>query len=252
MNQIIGNLIVRLNEVDSTNNYANQQIRDNGVAEGTVFLAYSQIAGRGQQKNTWESAPGQNLVFSIVLNPDFLEIRDQFMLSKIVSLGIYHSMNKYVDGLKVKWPNDIYVGNLKLGGVLIENSVMNGLIKYSVIGIGINVNQDAFFSNAPNPVSLKMLTKNHFDIDILLSEILSEIDKYYKLLKSGNFLSINLEFESVLFRLHEKHFYRTNNEIFEGEICGVNEIGQLIIKNNNDDFLEFHLKEVEFMFTENK
>lgn len=247
MDQIIGNLIVRLDEVDSTNNYANRQIRERSVSEGTVFLAYDQTAGRGQQKNSWESAPGENLVFSIVLAPEFLEIRDQFMLSKVVTLGIYSALNKYVVELKIKWPNDIYAGNKKLGGILIENSIMNGLLRNSIVGIGINVNQEVFYSNAPNPVSLKMLTKEHFDCDSVLNEILSGVDRYYKLLQNEEFAIVNREFESVLFRINQMHSYRTDNEVFQGEILGVNEIGQLIIRKADGQVLEFHFKEVEFL-----
>lgn len=246
MDQIIGNLIVRLEVTDSTNNYANQQIRENGLSEGTVFLAHEQTAGRGQQKNRWESEPGENLLFSIVLCPDFLEIRHQFMLSKVITLGIYRALNKYVDSLKIKWPNDIYAGNQKLGGILIENSIMSGLLKSAVVGIGLNVNQTIFYSDAPNPVSLQLLTNQHYDCEIILSEILSGINWYYSILRDGKDEEIDQEFISVLYRLNEKHFYKTEDEIFEGEIIGVNEIGQLLIRRNNVEVLEFHFKEVEF------
>ena len=248
MDQIIGNLIVRLEAVDSTNNYANRYIGESGAAEGTVFLAYDQTAGRGQRTNTWESAPGENLTFSIVLAPVFLPIMDQFLLSKVVALGIYMAINEYVRGLKIKWPNDIYAGNKKLGGILIENSIMNGLIKNSIVGIGFNVNQDIFKSDAPNPVSLKMLTKEHFDCEIVLNEILSGIDHYYKLLRQGDSDTINREFESVLFRFNQWCRYKSEDEIFEGAIRGVNEIGQLIIQKTNGEINEFHFKEVEFLF----
>lgn len=247
MDQIIGNLIVRLEVTDSTNNYANQQIRENDLSEGTVFLAHEQTAGRGQQKNRWESEPGENLIFSIVLYPAFLEIRHQFMLSKVVALGIYKALNKYVGSLKIKWPNDIYAGDQKLGGILIENSIMSGLLKSAVVGIGLNVNQSVFHSDAPNPLSLKMLTNQHYDCEIILSEILSGINGYYTLLRKGEEEVIDQEFISVLYRLNEKHFYKAEDEIFEGEIIGVNEIGQLLIQKNNGEVLEFHFKEVEFL-----
>jgi len=247
MDQIIGNLIVRLEVTDSTNNYANRQIRENAILEGTVFLTYEQTAGRGQLKNVWESEPGQNLIFSIVLCPEFLEIRRQFMLSKVVTLGIYKALSKYVDSLKIKWPNDIYVGNQKLGGILIENSIMNGLLKSSVVGIGLNVNQTVFRSDAPNPVSMQLLTNQHYDCEIILSEILSGIDWYYALLRAGKEAAIDQEFTFVLYRLNEKHFYKAEDDIFEGEIIGVNEIGQLLIRKNDGKVLEFHFKEVEFL-----
>ena len=247
MDQIIGNLIVRLEVTDSTNNYANRQIREHGLSEGTVFLAYEQTTGRGQQNNSWESVPGENLLFSIVLFPDFLEIRRQFMISKVVALGIYKALNKYVDSLKIKWPNDIYAGNRKLGGMLIENSIMSGLLKNSIVGIGLNVNQTIFYSNAPNPVSLKMLTNQHFDSEIILTEILSGIDWYYSLLRNGEEEVIDREFISALYRINEKHFFKDEDVIFEGEIIGVNEIGQLLIRKNDVEVLEFHFKEVEFL-----
>lgn len=239
--------IIRLQTTESTNNYANAQIREKGVSEGTVFLAYEQTAGRGQMKNFWESEPGKNLTFSLVLFPDFLEIKRQFMLSKVVSLGIYRALNKYVAQLKVKWPNDIYAGDQKLGGILIENSIMSGLLKSSIIGIGLNVNQMVFRSNAPNPVSLQMLTNQHHDCESLLPEILDEIGAYYSLLKEGDYNLIDREFISVLYRLDEIHQFKSEDEIFSGQIVGVNEIGQLLIQKTEGQLLEFHFKEVEFL-----
>lgn len=239
--------IIRLQTTESTNNYANAQIREKGVYEGTVFLAYEQTAGRGQLKNFWESEPGKNLTFSLVLFPDFLEMKRQFMLSKVVSLGIYRALNKYVAQLKVKWPNDIYAGDQKLGGILIENSIMSGLLKSSIIGIGLNVNQMVFRSNAPNPVSLQMLTNQHHDCESLLTEILDEIGAYYSLLKEGDYNLIDREFISVLYRLDEIHQFKSEDEIFSGQIVGVNEIGQLLIQKTEGQLLEFHFKEVEFL-----
>lgn len=247
MDQIIGNLIVRLEVIDSTNNYAKQQIMENELAEGTVFLTYEQTSGRGQQKNAWESEPRQNLLFSIVLCPDFIEMRRQFQLSKVISLGIYSAINKYVSGVKIKWPNDIYVGDRKLCGILIENSVMNGVLNNSIVGIGLNINQTVFRSDAPNPVSLKMLTNQHYDCEVILTEVLSEIDKYYCMLRDGQDEWIDREFLTALYRLNEMHLYKSEDGLFEGQIIGVNEIGQLLIRKKDGKVLEFHFKEVEFL-----
>lgn len=252
MDQIIGRQIIRLQKADSTNNYANTQLKTNEWKEGTVVLAYEQSIGRGQLKNAWESEPGKNLTFSIILLPDFLDIRRQFMLSKVVTLGIYCALVKYVGNLRIKWPNDIYAGNQKLGGILIENSIMYSSIKSSVIGIGINVNQTHFLSNAPNPVSLKTLTNMHYDCELVLSEILSGIDFYYSLLRQGLEEPIDREFTSVLYNIHEQHWFRTGQEMFEGEIIGVNEIGQLLIQDRNGEIRDFHFKEVEFIHQPDK
>lgn len=247
MENSITNTIIRLQVTDSTNNYANNQIRSYDVAEGTVFLAYEQTTGRGQSGNFWESEPGKNLTFSMVLYPDFLEIRRQFMLSKVVSLGIYSALNKYVDQLSIKWPNDIYAGNKKLGGILIENSVMSGLLQSSISGIGLNVNQVHFSSPAPNPVSMKTLTNQHFDCELLLTEVLTGINRYYALLRNGGDQEIDEEFISALYLMNKHHVFRSGDEVFNGVIIGVNEIGQLQIRKDDGLIAEFHFKEVEFL-----
>ena len=247
MNKNIPNPIVRILTTDSTNNYANRQIRENDLAEGTVFLTYDQTSGRGQMKNFWESEPGKNLTFSLVLYPDFLEIRRQFMLSKVVTLGIYKALHQYIDELKIKWPNDIYAGNRKLGGILIENSILSGKLKSTVAGIGLNVNQTIFRSLAPNPVSLQILTNQHYHCEQLLTEVLSGINGYYALLKQGKEAEIDQAFTSVLYRLNEKHRFKTEDEVFTGEITGVNEIGQLLLRKEDGQMLDFHFKEVEFL-----
>jgi BirA family biotin operon repressor/biotin-[acetyl-CoA-carboxylase] ligase len=246
MNSIIGNQIIHIQSTESTNNYANHKMRLESIEDGTVFLAYEQSAGRGQMKNNWESEPGKNLTFSIVLYPEFLEIRRQFLLSKVVSLGIYSVINKYVKELRIKWPNDIYAGEMKLAGILIENSIMGGSIKTSVIGIGLNVNQTVFESDAPNPVSMQLLTNEHFDCDQVLKEVLAGIDYYYQLLLRGETDKIDQEYISVLYRLEENHDFKTEDYVFTGKIKGVNEIGQLIIQNTDGKNQEFHFKEVEF------
>jgi BirA family biotin operon repressor/biotin-[acetyl-CoA-carboxylase] ligase len=250
MEKSIINTIIRLQVTDSTNNYANNQIKSYDVAEGTVFLAYEQSAGRGQAGNFWESEPGKNLTFSIVLFPEFLEIRRQFMISKVVTLGIYSALNKHVDQLRIKWPNDIYAGNKKIGGILIENSVMSGLLQSSVVGIGLNVNQVHFRSSAPNPVSLKKLTNQHFDCDLLLTEVLTGINRYYSLLRNGGDKEIDQAFISALYFLNRSHSFRSGEEVFNGVITGVNEIGQLQIRKEDGRIVEFYFKEVEFLLEE--
>ena len=247
MFQIVGKHIVRIHQVDSTNNYANAHLGANELTEGTVVLAYEQSNGRGQMKNFWESEPGKNLTFSIVLFPDFLEIRKQFMLSKIVTLGIYAALNSFVDNLSIKWPNDIYAGDRKLGGILIENSILYNSIKSSVVGIGLNVNQTNFLSNAPNPVSLKLLTNTEYDAEIVLKKILEQIDFYYALLKDQEVKRIDQEFISVLYRIHENHWFQDDQGRFEGQITGVNSIGQLLIKKDSGLEKAYHFKEVEFL-----
>ena len=121
MNKIIGSKIERINELGSTNNYAATQLLTKRLQEGTVFVANSQLDGRGQVSNKWESEPGKNLTFSILLFPDFLEIMRQFEISKAISLGVADFLKEHTDQVSIKWPNDIYIGNRKVAGILIEN-----------------------------------------------------------------------------------------------------------------------------------
>lgn len=244
---VIGQTVVLLEQVGSTNNYATGQVRENEVEEGTVFLAVSQTTGRGQQTNRWESEDGKNLTLSIVLHPDFLEIKDQFLLSKVVCLGIEAFLRKYVDMVSIKWPNDIYVGNKKICGILIENAIMSGRFSSSVVGIGININQAKFVSDAPNPVSLFQLTGDTYDLNLVLQEMLEQIDSFYCKLIDGNVDEINELFESKLFRLNTWHYFQDEKHEYRGRIIGVNEIGQLKVEEEGGEINEYHFKEVFYL-----
>lgn len=168
--------IIRLDNVDSTNTYLS------GIASnsphGTCVLADRQSTGRGQRGNTWESEPGKNLTFSVLLRPDGLHASQQFRISQAVSLAITDTLDGFLpEGIeaKVKWPNDIYVGNRKICGILIENTLCGAAIQHSIIGIGLNINQRDFLSDAPNPVSLYQLTRKDTCINDILEGILSRI-----------------------------------------------------------------------------
>ena len=250
MCQLIGQNIIQIRSTGSSNNYAIQQVRDNEVIEGTVFLAYEQTAGKGQLANTWESEPGMNLTFSIFLQPSFLDIRKQFMLSKVVCLGIEAFLSGFADGVKIKWPNDIYVNNKKICGILIENSVMNGLITQSIVGVGLNINQGRFVSDAPNPVSLKMITGKNYDLDDFLRQLLISIDGYYKKLMDEEFQLLDDLFCQKLYQLDELHWYQDETHQYQGIIQGVNEIGQLQIKEQDGLLNEYHFKEVSYLAKE--
>ncbi len=247
---IIGQTIVILGQVGSTNNYATAQVRENEVEEGSVFLAVDQNKGRGQQSNQWESAPGKNITCSIVLHPDFLEIKDQFMLSKAVCLGISDYLNAYVKNVRIKWPNDIYVDERKICGILIENAIMNGRFSSSVVGLGLNINQEQFLSDAPNPVSLFQLTGNTYDLSAELEKLCQELDRYYCMLIDGKYEFINQLFEERMFRKGEWHQFKDEQRSYEGRILGVNEIGQLKIEDREGRIQEYHFKEVSYLMND--
>ena len=156
--------LIHLEETDSTNKYLNELCNKQCVEELTTITADFQTSGRGQRGNSWESEAGQNLMFSFVLYPTFLKARRQFLLSQIISLAIKEELERYVSNISIKWPNDIYWKDKKICGMLIENDLTGVHISRSITGIGINVNQETFCSDAPNPVSLKQINGQSYDL----------------------------------------------------------------------------------------
>jgi BirA family transcriptional regulator, biotin operon repressor / biotin---[acetyl-CoA-carboxylase] ligase len=244
----VGQNLVTLKEVDSTNTFLKNLVSNSKpLPEGTVIMAENQYAGRGQQQNRWFTEAGKNLSFSILLKPTFLLLNDQFALTQAISLGVAKALS-YVagEGIKIKWPNDIYYNNRKLGGILIENMVQGSQINNSVIGIGLNINQEQFPDYLPNATSLRQILHRDYDLKALLSEICRHIEASYLQLKAGKVAEIKKEYLSFLFGLNEMRNFRSNGEVFEGEITGVTERGLLKIKTGETEH-EYNLKEVEFL-----
>ena len=169
--------VIQLNEVDSTNNYLRRMIEQSKDALPQGFSVYSkyQTAGRGQIGNAWISERGKNLLASILIYPKHIAIHDQFYISKAVSVAVIDALKslfiEHSSSFYIKWPNDIYFENRKLAGILVENFVMEGMISNSIIGLGINVNQEHFPDSLPNPISLVNITKKETSVEDLLSDI---------------------------------------------------------------------------------
>ncbi len=236
-----------MNEVDSTNNYANQLVLTKAAEEGTVVLAQFQKAGKGQKGNSWESEAGKNLLASIILRPHFLKAADQFYVSKIISLSIAAILKQKTKDITIKWPNDIYAGNRKIAGILIENSVLGQNIETSITGIGLNLNQEVFVSGAPNPVSLKQLTGKEFEIQQFADELFAVIEKWYGKLHSCKFSEIDKIYHESLFRIKEWAHYSADGKTFEARITGTGQFGQLRLEHPDGKITQHFFKEVEFV-----
>lgn len=245
----VGQNLLTLKEVDSTNNFLKNLLSNSKpLPEGTVIMADSQFAGRGQQENKWHSEPGKNLTFSLLLNPSFLAILNQFDLTRAISLGVFDALKLVLgDQLKIKWPNDIYYGDSKLGGMLIENIINGRQIKSAIIGIGINVNQENFPDGASNAISVRQILHEDYDLRILLSEICSHIEAWYLNLRAGKVSFVRNEYLKRLYWLNENRRFKTQNGIFNGVIKDVKDNGLLIVQSNIGEELEFSLKEIEFL-----
>jgi BirA family biotin operon repressor/biotin-[acetyl-CoA-carboxylase] ligase len=245
----VGQNFVQLKEVDSTNNFLkNLASNSKPVIEGTVIMADSQYAGRGQQQNGWHAEPGNNLTFSLLLKPTFLPLTDQFDLTRAISLGVYDALEPLLGSeLKIKWPNDIYYGDSKLGGMLIENMVQGSQIKNSVIGIGLNINQDSFPAHLPNAVSIKQILHQDYDLKNLLADICRHIEAWYLNLKAGKIIFVRKTYLSRIYWLNEQKPFNTAAGNFTGAIVNVKDNGLLVVQDKNSHELEFNLKEIEFL-----
>nr|WP_068890167.1 biotin--[acetyl-CoA-carboxylase] ligase [Pedobacter panaciterrae] len=245
----VGQNLIRLSAVDSTNNFLKMMVsKSEPLPEGTVIMADNQFAGRGQQENTWYSEPGLNLTFSVFLKPAFLPINKQFMLNIAVSNGINKALRHFVkDGITVKWPNDIYYNDSKIGGVLIENSISGNSFKTSIVGIGMNVNQQKFDAEKTKvATSLYEILQHDVNLIKLLAEICSHIESEYLKLKAGNYNSLMKDYIENLYRFNKPGFYRQNGEVFEASITRVTESGQLVLLTSGNERM-YNFKEVEFL-----
>jgi len=243
---MIGSIVHRINQTDSSNNYAASQLLTKRLPEGAVFVADSQIDGRGQASNKWESEPNMNLTFSIILYPDFLEVSRQFELSKTISLGVADYLNGLTDNVSVKWPNDIYIGTGKVAGILIENSIRGDKISSSIIGIGLNINQIMFSADVPNPVSLSQATGKVYNLEECLNTLCLKIDARYHQLRNGKFGLIDEDYLNLLFRRGVWSMFSDEKGDFEGRIQGVDPQGQLLIETKSGRINKYQFKEVEF------
>lgn len=246
---MIGENIITIESLGSTNSYLQQLLALEHLPEGTLVIARNQNKGRGMQNNIWESESGLNLTFSLVLYPDFLDINHLFALNQMVSLALREALQTITGyDFKVKWPNDLMFMNEKVGGILIENNFRGNQIKYSIIGIGLNVNQLHFMSYSPNATSLKLITNKHFDLDSLLKQLCAKLQDYYNVMKVSDFAFLHQEYHRQLFRYNEEHLYKKNGVYFKGVIKGVQLDGKLLIANDFDLQQIVDIKEIQFVY----
>lgn len=240
--------IIRLPETQSTNSIAIEILSKDRPEEGCVIIADHQTAGKGTDTNSWESERGKNLTFSLILYPS-IAADQQFLLNKAISLGIYDFMVAELSGHKVsiKWPNDIYVEDKKACGILIQNSVMGDKLDYMVIGIGLNVNQTFFTSNAPNPVSMKMISGLDYNLEDLLQKLLHSIFDRYTSIRPATTGKIENDYQSALYRLGEWHEYMVKGTKSNSRIKGTSVYGQLVLENETGETVICDLKEVQFI-----
>ena len=237
-------MIYHFDTVGSTNDVA----RDAKYHDGDIVWAEFQTAGRGQRGHSWESRAGENLTVSAVLEPHFLPVAEQFMLLEAVALALYDFFAELGVDTKIKWTNDIYVGDRKAVGILIEHSYSGGKLSRTIVGIGINVNQTEFSADIPNPVSLAMLTGKKYDRQSLIEQFERCLSVRYSQLKNGEWEKLQTDYHSVLYRRDERHTFALPDATrFEGIIRGVKSGGDLVVEHENGEIKSYLFKEIEFV-----
>lgn len=242
--------IKHIESSESTNRLAIELINKSDLAEGTVIWADEQTKGRGHANNSWESEKGKNLTFSLVLRPTFVEPAEQFIFTKMISIAIRNVLLKFIPAaaVKIKWPNDIYIIHDKVAGILIQNMLRGNIIDYAVIGVGLNINQEVFYSDAPNPVSLVHYLGTTTSVENLLSKLLIEIGRIYAGISSISFLEkLDKEYQENLYRYKQLCEFREGKNVFKASIEGIGEYGRLKLKREDGKIMQFDFKEVDFI-----
>lgn len=242
-----GNNMIELKTVDSTNNFAKKLLQREKPSEGTLIYAHEQSSGRGQMGNIWKSEKDKNLTLSIILYPQFLEADKQFFLNMAVSLGVKDFCESVLgEEIKIKWPNDIYHHNDKLGGILIENTISGNRVTSSVVGIGININQQDFAVDIPNATSFYLISNKEYQLKRLIEILSSFIEKYYLQLRQKHYNFLDKAYMEALYRYQQTFEFKKGQQFFRGEINGVTKEGKLIIHSKGKE-QKFAFKEVEYV-----
>jgi BirA family biotin operon repressor/biotin-[acetyl-CoA-carboxylase] ligase len=237
--------IIRLKETASTNLFLREYIAKEHLPEGSVVITENQTAGRGQTGTLWESEPGANLTFSIILYPDRIPANRQFLIARIAAIAVRDTLDAYADNISIKWPNDIYWHHKKICGILIENSISGQQFCSSIVGIGLNLNQTRFTGNAPNPVSLRQITGKEYDKEEVFHRFMQIFYARYLLLQEKE-KDICQAYKAALYRREGFFTYRDTGGLFEARIQDIDPMGRLVLQRRNGEIRRYAFKEVQY------
>lgn len=240
--------IIKLNAIDSTSTFLKEMATNSSLENYTTVVANTQTNGRGQRENTWQSEPNKNLTFSVFIKDIELPIEDQKYLNFAICLAVFEIISNHLkNNIFIKWPNDIMSANQKLCGILIENTISKNCINKTIVGIGLNVNQEIFSSNLKKISSLKKISGKTYDLELLLNQILGTLKKQITLLNHKNFSKLERDYLNVMYKRNSPSMFKTsNNVLFMGKILGVSKSGRLKIEAQDGIIKEFGIKEVSF------
>ena len=243
--------ITHFKTLESTNQYLQNLLNEGVDIVNNIVVTDFQTSGKGQGKNVWQSEDGKNLLFSIALDMSFLKAENQFLLTQMVSVTMINVLKKYLPekSLFIKWPNDIYFKDKKIAGILIKNEIKGMMMGTSIIGIGLNVNQTSFDENLPNPISMKTITGNDFELEMILNDICFELRalSHEPYENTNSQQPIANSYIKYLYRYKQWASYEHEGAAKEMMIIGYDQFGRLILKEKNDREVVCDLKEISFV-----
>ncbi|MEO6289605.1 MAG: biotin--[acetyl-CoA-carboxylase] ligase [Ginsengibacter sp.] len=243
---VVSKNFIILEKVDSTNNYAMGIVRKGMGNNGDAVFAMEQTAGKGRRERTWKSLKGENIILTLIAEMQWLPVFSQFQLSLAVSLGCYDFVAKYVEeSIKIKWPNDIFINDRKAGGILIENVINGSLWQWSIIGIGLNVNQEDFEMHQLQAISFRQATGKTYDVPKLARELHKAVFQRISQLEGGDYGEMLEQYNSQLFAANKKVRLKRGSIVFETTIQGVSPSGELITKDAMER--SFTFDEIEWL-----
>lgn len=238
--------LLKYDSLDSTNTFGAGLLKNGKPENGTVILADYQTKGKGQMNSNWESQRGENLTFTIILYHENITADKQFYLSIAVSLGIKNYLQSVIQQVKIKWPNDIYSGNKKIAGILIENFIKGDKINRSLIGVGLNVNQEIFPVFNYRATSMKLETNSNYNREQVLNKLLQSVEEQLYVFQENEFDALKKEYEANMYLRNEWADYQTESGTLKAMITGINRDGQLVAVKKDSSRLIFNFKEIIF------
>ena len=241
----------RSDSIGSTNTYLRSLNGGDPSYDYEVAVATFQTAGRGQKGNSWESEAGKNLLFSILAHPQGIKVQEQFYISQAIALAVSDTVKAFIgpefaDGVSVKWSNDVYWKDYKMAGILIENTLQGDRILDTVVGVGLDVNQEVFVSDAPNPISMRNITGREFDLESLLNDIIDRFIGYMEL-PADKRPEVDQAYRARLYRREGYHKYRDENGLFNAQIEGIRPDGCLMLHTEKGEHRVYEFKQVQFI-----
>lgn len=242
----------RSESIGSTNTYLRELNGGDAAYDYEVAVADFQTAGRGQKGNTWESEQGKNLLFSIFAHPHNIKVKEQFYISEAIALAVSDAViaaigPEFAGGISVKWSNDVYWKDFKMAGILIENTIQGDRILDTVAGVGLDVNQEVFLSDAPNPISLRNITGREFDRDALHTDIVERFIGYMERSSDNEKADVDRLYRERLYRREGYHPFRDAQGEFEACIEGIRPDGCLMLLTRSGEHRTYEFKQVQFI-----